>query len=300
MKNVWLIALAVACGGGSSVQAPPVTAVSVPDGTTRIIVGGDSRDDRAHVLPWVFREARARGASAFLFLGDMELNPSLDAHFRKELDLLHPIRFYPVLGNHEVKVLGAFSLGQAAAEQAFRKNFLDNGDTPVRSILPNKIVYSVNLPGHVHFVALDNVSQNGFGRDQLDWLSSDLEAARSDPEVRHIFVGMHKPLAHNGVASHGMDSDGAQAEKESDEALAMMEHTRVELILASHVHQFIRFTQGGIPSYITGGLGAPLNSAGPEHAFHHFLQVDVAGDRVEVNVVRFDGQPSVGPEEVGE
>jgi hypothetical protein len=300
MRNHWLIGLVIlGCGGGAS-NPPPITPVAVPDGTVRFIVGGDSRDDHAHVLPWVFREAKARGASAFLFLGDMELNPSFDAHFRSELTLLTPIRFYPVLGNHEVRVLGAFSLGQDAAEKAFRKNFLENAETPVGSTLPKKIVYSVNLPGHVHFVALDNVSQNGFGRDQLDWLAQDLEAARSDADVHHVFVGMHKPLAHNGVAAHGMDSDGPQAEKESDEALAMFQHTRVELILASHVHQFIRFTQGGIPSYITGGLGAPLNSTGPEHAFHHFLQIDVAGDKVAVDVVRFDGKPDLGPDDVAD
>jgi 3',5'-cyclic AMP phosphodiesterase CpdA len=275
-----------------------VTNVALPAGTTRLIVGGDSRNDSAHVLPWVFREAKARNASAFLFLGDMELTPSFDAHFRHELEILQPVPFYPVLGNHEVRVLGAFDLGHDAAEKAFRKNFLETTATPVRSSLPNKVVYSVNLPGHIHFVALDNVSQSGFGKDQLDWLATDLEAARSDPEVRHIFVGMHKPLAHNGVITHSMDADGPQAQKESDDALALFVHTRVELILASHVHQFIKFTQGGIRSYITGGLGAPLNAAGPEHAFHHFLEIDVNGDRVEVNVVRFDGQPSTGPEEV--
>jgi hypothetical protein len=95
-----------------------------------------------------------------------------------------------------------------------------------------------------------------------------------------------------------MDADGPVAEKESEAALDLFEHARVELILASHVHQFIKYMQRGIRCYITGGLGAPLNATGPEHAFHHFLEVDITGDKVEVNVVRFDGQPSVGPEEV--
>src|ERR1019366_9055056 len=59
-----------ACGG-----APPILAAVAPTpaagaGVVRIFVGGDSRDDAAEVLPWAFREAHARGAAAFLFLGD--------------------------------------------------------------------------------------------------------------------------------------------------------------------------------------------------------------------------------------
>ena len=270
----------------------------MPEGHVRIVVGGDSRDDSAHVLPWAFREAKARGASAFLFLGDMELTPSFDAHFRRELDELQGVPFYPTLGNHEVKLIGAFSLGQAAAEKKFRENFLGTKYTPVKSALADRVVYSVNLPGHVHFVALDNVTQAGFGKDQLAWLEKDLDDARGDPDVRHVFVGMHKPLAHNGASAHGMDEDGKIGEDDSAAALAMFQRARVELILASHVHQFIRFEQGGIRSYITGGLGAPLNRAGPDHAFHHFLVVDVAGDRVDVEVVRFDGKPSLEPDNV--
>lgn len=299
MKRVALVALfVIACG--PSAKAPPTVPVPIADGHVRFIVGGDSRDDAAHVLPWAFHEAKARSASAFIFLGDMELTPSFDAHFRAELDELGGVPFYPALGNHEVKLLGAFGLGQKHAEKKFREHFLGTKYTPVRSSLPDKVVYSVNLPGHVHFVALDNVSQPGFGQDQLAWLQKDLDDARGDPEVRHVFVGMHKPLAHNGASTHGMDEDGALGEADSAAALAMFESAHVELILASHVHQFIRFNQGGIRSYITGGLGAPLNRAGPEHAFHHFLVVDVVGDRVDVEVVRFDGKPSLEPDNVAE
>jgi 3',5'-cyclic AMP phosphodiesterase CpdA len=227
----------------------------------------------------------------------MELTPSLDAHFRRELQLLRPVPFYPVLGNHEVRVLGAFDLGSEAAERSFREHFLGNSETPVQSSVEGKVVYSVNLPGHVHFVALDNVSQQGFGSKQLTWLAADLDQARHDPNVRHIFVGMHKPLAHNGVVTHSMDSDGPRGEADSLAALDLFERAHVELILASHVHQYIRFSQRGIPSYITGGLGAPLNSSAPDHGFHHFLQIDVSDNQVQVDVVRFAGSSSVAGEE---
>jgi hypothetical protein len=175
-----------------------VTGTPPPEGVVRYIIGGDSRDDHAHVMPWALREAKARGASGFIFLGDMELTPGLDGHFEKELTYLDPIPFFPVLGNHEVKLFGFVGLGQGASEGAFRTRFLGTARTPLKSSLPTKIVYSVDLPGAVHFIALDNVSQNGFGADQLAWLSTDLEHTRADPSVKYIVVGMHKPLAKNG------------------------------------------------------------------------------------------------------
>jgi hypothetical protein len=286
----------VACGG-----APPILAAVAPTpaagaGVVRIIVGGDSRDDSAEVLPWAFREAHARGAAAFLFLGDMKLSPEFDRSFARELAMLDPIPFYPLLGNHEIKQIGFFPLGQEAAERAFAAHFLGTPRTPVRSALPGRVVYSVDLPGGLHYIALDNVSQQGFGADQLAWLDADLASARAEPTTKHIIIGMHKPLAHSGMAPHGMDADGARAGADSDAALAMFVKSHVELVIASHVHQFTQFEQAGIRSYITGGLGAPLTRSGPDHAFHHFLQLDVADDGIRVTAVRFGGVQVVAAE----
>lgn len=264
-----------------------------PAGVVRILVGGDSRDDSSHVVPWAFQEARARGASAFLFLGDMEITPQIDAAFAKELAELGPVPFYPVLGNHEIKTFGFMSVGVAGAERAFRARFLDTTRTPVRSALPDRIVYSADLPGGVHFVALDNVTENGFGAAQLAWLGDDLAKAGADPGTKHVIVGMHKPLAKNGVSTHGMDKDGPGAAADSDAALALFRKNRVSLVLASHVHQFAKFEESGIPAYITGGLGAPLDRVGPDQAFHHFLQLDVSDDAIQVSVVKFGGAQSV-------
>ena len=289
--------LLAGCGkcDGSPSPAPP-EASTTDAGGVRFIVGGDSRDDSAHVLPWAFHEARTRGAAAFLFLGDMELTPELDRTFARELVLLDPIPFYPVLGNHEIEQLGFLAVGRSEAERSLAHRFLGTPRTPVRSALRDRIVYSADLPGGVHFVALDNVAQHGFGHDQLAWLAADLQRAHAEPATRHILVGMHKPLAHNGVTMHSMDHDGAQARSDSDAALALFVENHVEMILASHVHQFTQFWQGGIPSYITGGLGAPLTHAGADHAFHHFLVLDVADSGIHVEVVHFVGIPSIAPE----
>jgi len=284
-----------ACGGAAPTTpvATPQPVARPPPGVVRILAGGDSRDDSSHVVPWAFREARARGASAFLFLGDMEITPQIDAALATELPDLGPVPFYPVLGNHEIKSFGFMSIGVGGAERAFSARFLGTARTPVRSALPDRIVYSADLPGGVHFVALDNVTENGFGGPQLAWLADDLARASADPSTKHVIVGMHKPLAKNGVSTHGMDRDGPGAAADSDAALALFRKNRVSLVLASHVHQFAKFDEAGIPAYITGGLGAPLDRAGPDKAFHHFLQLDVTDDAIEVTVVRFDGAPSV-------
>jgi Calcineurin-like phosphoesterase len=274
-------------------QRPAAPVTGTPGGV-RYMIGGDSRDDASHVLPWAFKEAAARKASAFLFLGDMELSPQLDEHFRRALPMLGSVPFYPALGNHEIRIFGEIAIAHDEAENAFRKRFLDTPATPIHSSLNGKVVYGVTLAGGVHLIAVDNVSQKGFGALQLEWLAKDLDDARKDPAVHFIIVGMHKPLAHNGMTTHSMDADGPAAIADSDAALALFVKYRVSMIAASHLHAYEGFKLHGIPMYITGGLGAPLDHGGPDYAFHHFLQVDVAGEELKVSVVRFDGKPSMG------
>jgi 3',5'-cyclic AMP phosphodiesterase CpdA len=288
--------LLVACGGGSTPPVAPAARPVPPPLGARYLAGGDSRNDHSHVIPWAFAEAKARQASGFFFLGDMELTPELDRWFRDELAQLDPVAFFPVLGNHEIQNFGFLPIGVAAAEKSFRAKFLDRPRTPVKSALPDKVVYSADLPGGVHFVALDNVTQHGFGPDQMTWLADDLARAHADAATKHIIIGMHKPLAHNGVSPHGMEHDGAASIADSDAALALFQKNGVQLILMSHVHQFAKLELGGIPAYVTGGLGAPLDAVGPEKAFHHFLQIDATDGALEVTVVKFDGTATVASE----
>jgi hypothetical protein len=275
--------LVATCSGSPSPVTIPVTP-SPAEGVHRYVVGGDSRDDHDHVIPWALAEAKARGATAVLFLGDMALTPELDSRFAKELTRLDPIPFYPLLGNHEVEQLGLLRIDQSGMERRFRARFLDTPRTPVASALANKVVYSVDLPGGLHYVALDNVSQHGFGRDQLDWLAHDLTAADANPGVRYVVVGMHKPLAGNGVTTHSMDADGDAGVRDSAEALTLFRDHHVGVLFESHDHRYATFLQDGILTYVTGGLGAPLDG---HDAFHHFLQMDVSDDGLFVSVVQF-------------
>ncbi len=291
-------------------EAPPQTDPR-PAAAIRYAVGGDSRQDTAHVVPWAFGEAKAKGVSALIYLGDMELKPDMDDHFRDELAGLSPVPFYPVLGNHE-SVRRPYAADaphddRVRALSAFRTRFLGKPGTPVQSAFDDKLVYSVDLPGGLHFVALDNVSQPGFGADQIAWLTADLDRAvgrdgepsRGSPnpsgKAKHIVVGMHKPLAGGGITNHSMDEDGPGAAADSAAALALFQKAKVELLFASHYHGYADYVQGGIRSFITGGMGAPLDAGhGKEGSFHHFLLVAVPPDApLAVEVVRFPGAPAI-------
>jgi 3',5'-cyclic AMP phosphodiesterase CpdA len=229
----------------------------------------------------------------------MEWSFACEGHFqKKQVEYLSPVSFYPVLGNHEVDWFG-FVKGRVSgvdratdAERLFQKSFLGTRDTPVRSTFGNRVVYSVDLEKGLHFVALDNVSDGGFGAEQLDWLAKDLDEARRDPRTKHVVVGMHKPLADNCTGGHSMAEDGGAGRRDSARALELFQRYGVSLILASHVHNFAQFKQGGIQTYVSGGLGAHLVKCqcGDCQSFHHFLQLDVSDSNLRATVVRFPGR----------
>ena len=278
-----------AAGQANATSVPSAAAKDPPaDGVYRYLVGGDARNDSAKVLPWAFGQFKDRGASAFIFLGDMEIAGALDEHFDKELCDCGDILFYPTLGNHEV-----IAFSRTDAQKKFHERFLGTTRTPVTSVFEDKVVYSVDLKGGLHFIALDNVSQRGFGSDQLKWLEDDLSKANAASGVKHIVVGMHKPLAKNGITKHAMDEDGEAAVKESDAALELLQKHKVEIIFASHLHALRRFTQGNITAYISGGLGAPLLS---DSEYHHVLQMDVSDAKIDVSVLKFPGPQDHGPD----
>jgi hypothetical protein len=304
--------------GGPKAPAP-APATGPPAGTTRYIVGGDARDDKSHVVPWAFNEAKARSASAFFFLGDMELTPQWDSAFQKEIDALKPMPFYPTIGNHEVVRFGtqrglvtkleSFLDPDQVQENIdkFTKRFLNTAETPVAPApLKGKVAFSTNVKT-LHWISLDNVSQPGFGQDQLAWLETDLKAAAADPAKPWIVVGMHKALYNNGTTTHAMgdptegnsDSVRAVVIAESEWALQLFQQYNVSVIIASHEHLYAYLdpakTTWRIPAYITGGMGAPLKKpALPNTRIqHHILQLDTTSDGVTVTPIWFEGTPSM-------
>jgi hypothetical protein len=266
-------------------------------GVIRLAIGGDSRDDRSHVVPWAFQEATKRGAMAFVFLGDLEITSFADRLFMPLLRDLAGIPFYPVIGNHEVELFGTVRLSSdRRAIEKFKEDFLRKPG--IRPAPLQQVVYSAEIGKVIHFIALDNVSRRGegFGDEQLSWLARDLQAASAAKSI--ILVGMHKALAKNPITTHAMDEDGPSAVRESDAALALFKQYGVAMLFVSHSHMYAAYNQDGIETRLTGGLGAPLvkGLADADGGFHHFLLLDVPPDGnkalLRVEVVRFAGPPT--------
>jgi hypothetical protein len=310
--TVLLLFCLAACGGGRSSSlrfaccalyqhSDALTALPRP-GTIRLAIGGDSRSDKSHVLPWAFKESRKRGATAFLFLGDMEIGRQADTLFARQLSDLAEVPFYPVIGNHEVEFLGAIRLsGGRHAVREFKEDFLKSPGIELAPLA--QVAYTADLAGAIHFIALDNISHKdeGFGPEQLAWLERDLKAASAARKI--ILVGMHKPLAKNPITTHAMDEDGPAAIRDSDAALALLKRYGVAMVFVSHSHMYAAYSQDGVEMRLTGGLGAPLvkGLAEAEGGFHHFLLLDIKpgniqhGDgkaSLQVEVVKFQGTPT--------
>jgi hypothetical protein len=254
-----------------------------PPRVIRVAVGGDSRSDKSHILPWSFREAKRRGAKAFFFLGDLELSEAIDKRVLPELAELGDIPFYPVIGNHEVDMFGILRERNSESlkkVEKFKKEFHLTDPGVHLAPFPDTVVYSVDFEQKIHFIALDNVSRKGggFGLGQLAWLAEDLSKANAEKKI--ILVGMHKGLANNPVTSHAMDEDGSGAVEDSEAAVILLEHHKAGMVFVSHSHMYAAYPQdrdGILQVRLTGGMGAPLvkDLAEADGGFHHFLLVDV-------------------------
>jgi Calcineurin-like phosphoesterase len=275
-----------------------------PQGAIRIAIGGDSRNDKSHVVSWAFKETRSRGAKAF-FLGDLELTSAIDKRFLPQLTELADTPFYPAVGNHEIETFGIVRLPKSESllnVKRFKEEFLTAAGVNLAP-LADTVVYSVDLAGGIHLIALDNVSRKGegFGAAQLAWLEQDLKTASSAKKI--ILVGMHKGLANNPVTSHAMDEDGVGAVNDSEAALALFRSYGVAMVFVSHSHMYAAYSQGesGPQVRLTGGMGAPLvkGLAEADGGFHHFLLVDVSPSNskapVLVQVVKFPCRPPCTP-----
>ncbi len=263
--------------GGEFATAPP------PGAPFSFIVVGDSRDGSAAHQRVVDR-IRDEVPDFLLGTGDMvdegDSDQDWQTFFDIERDLLRENVLYPSLGNHDRQ-------GRGRTADSYRKYFAlpENSPDPER--------YYAFTYGSARFLILDSNSNSFALTDQTEWIEQQLQAARLDPAIRHVFVSMHHPPY--SVSLHG-------GQEELREAWTpLFEKYQVAAVFSGHDHVYSRAEQSGVHYFVSGGGGAPLYPR-KAHAsrldvqatpyferVNHYLRVHVYGDFVEVAAVRADG-----------
>lgn len=196
--------------------------------------------------------------------------------FRIERPLLRRLPVYPVLGNHELQ--GSWKQGIAA----FRRYF----DVPSGGPEPG-VTYSF-VHGNSLFVVL-NSNASFVGTTQTAWARAQLEAAASNPAIRHTFVFMHHSPYASGI--HGENDDAQIAGLPR-----ILAKYGVDALFGGHDHVYERGEADGLRYIISGGCGAPLYPRRKINDYTawfessaHFVRVTVRGDEVEYTALRPGG-----------
>jgi len=247
------------------------------------IVYGDSRDSTGSHQRVVDR-VRGEVPDFLVGTGDMVTegvsDPDWQLFFDTERALLRENVLYPSLGNHDRQ-------GRGRTADNFRKYF----SLPENSPDPER--YYAFTYGSARFLILDSNAHSFALTDQTDWIEQQLQAARLDPAIHHLFVSMHHPPY--SVSLHG-------GQEELREAWTpLFEKYQVAAVFSGHDHVYSRAEQSGVRYFVSGGAGAPLYPRKARSSridlqatqyferVNHYLRVNVYGDLIEVSAVRADG-----------
>jgi acid phosphatase type 7 len=247
------------------------------------IVFGDSRDSTGGHQRVVDR-VRDEVPDFLLGTGDMvnegDSEDDWQSFFDTERELLRENVLYPSLGNHDRQ-------GRGRTADNFRKYFAlpENSPDPER--------YYAFTYGSARFLILDSNAHSFALTDQTEWIEQQLQAARLDPDIRHVFVTMHHPPY--SVSLHG-------GQEELREAWTpLFEKYQVAAVFSGHDHVYSRAEQSGVHYFVSGGGGAPLYPRKASSSkidvqatkyferVNHYVRVHVYGDFIEVSAVRADG-----------
>jgi acid phosphatase type 7 len=200
--------------------------------------------------------------------------------FDIERELLRENVLYPSIGNHDRQ-------GRGRTADNFRAFF----SLPENSPDPER--YYAFTYSNARFLILDSNSYSFALTDQTAWIEQQLQAARLDDRIDHIFVTMHHPPY--SIALHG-------GQEELREAWTpLFDRYGVTAVFSGHDHVYTRAEKHGIRYFVSGGGGAPLypKSRNPSELdrqavryferVNHYLRVHVIGEYIEVSAIRADG-----------
>jgi Icc-related predicted phosphoesterase len=163
--------------------------------------------------------------------------------------------FLVAVGNHDIREGGA-------------ENYFD---------VFGKFYYSFDY-GNSLFIILDDANEKRIDAVQMKWLEEQLQKS-----YQHKFVFLHvPPFDPRPKLNHSL-SDKQNAEK----FMSLMEECKPDIVFTSHIHAYFDETRNGINYVITGGAGSELWGIDPDHYFNHYVKVEVDGDKISKEVVRF-------------
>lgn len=191
-----------------------------------------------------------------LDIGDLVYD-SEKTKFRIFYNLIKNLKtpFLVAPGNHDVKEGGS-------------ENYFD---------IFGRLYYSFDY-GNSLFIVLDSSNEQAIDEVQLKWLEEQLQK-----NYQHKFVFSHVPTFDpRPNRSHKMKD-----EENSRQVMALFEKYHPDMVFFSHIHEFYDTAINGINYIITGGAGGELLDTDPNHSFYHYLKININGEQVTKEVIRF-------------
>lgn len=268
--------------GGKTRQGEFATAPSA--GTPfSFVVFGDSRSN-ANAHARVVERIRQEVPDFLLGTGDIVNEGASESDWAKlfeiEGTLLSESVLFPSLGNHDRQ-------GRGRTASNYRKYF----SLPENSPDPER--YYAFTYSSARILVLDSNTYSFALTDQTAWIEQQLQAARLNKDIRHVFVTMHHPPF--SISLHGGQSELREA------WTPLFETYQVDAVFSGHDHVYSRAKKNGVNYFVSGGGGAPLYGRKKKsedidlratkffERVNHHLRVHVVGDHVEVVAVRADG-----------
>lgn len=264
----------VASAGVTSTEGTFTTSRNEDEKLTFQVYGDNRSDHAAHAA--VVSQMRKRKADFAIHTGDMVLSGGKPEEWNKFFEIEGPFLrdrcVYACIGNHELVDGGMPS-------------FLRYFHPGMRG--EPSLTYTVRW-GSARFFFLNAFAQNLTTTDRA-WLERELTDADAEPGVRHRFIVMHQGPSSSGPHGGGQFFD--------DGLRKMLLSHKITMVFAGHDHLYERGVRDGLRYIVTGGGGAPLYPSKPEkspptqaaESSHHFVSVDVDGDKITLTAIRKDG-----------
>jgi len=266
--------------GGQPTEEQGFRTAPPPDVPFSFVVMGDTRSAEADHRA-VIAQLAGEAPDLVLHTGDLVADGAEEAgwqsFFSVQAPLLGRAPIAPAIGNHEAQ--------NQLGIQNFSRYF---GVTPRDGEMRYAFTY-----GNSRFIVMDTNLMFFALTAQTGWLERELQSAVADPDVRHIFVMMHHgPFA---TGPHGGNTGVRAAWAPLFSAYG------VDTVFSGHDHLYERLEHDGVRYVVSGGGGGPLYPRQEDphwedarasvytESVHHFVRVQVAGERVEMAAVRADG-----------